>query len=246
MRSRRASRVSRLVRTKSVPSMVSADTAQARQLRKPGSGRQPADPGSPESAGAGRSIGESIGTPDWNTFSCRQSPIFTRADKILFAARPGGNGAYFSSDAVLGATNRRQSPRLGRSPAVVDIRTKTLERLTDAHQNRQRLPLSDGTTWRKTQRSGVVHRPTQVEQGRPRVMTRAWRSAASFVIDQAGTVPREVREAAAKPSISPDAPARHVHLLTPMSESSMGGQNASRVAGPSSEAVSSARRCSAE
>ena len=119
--------------------------------------------------------------------------IHARKDVLLRRAAQTRTLHTAHLDAVLTAPRTRGGRRnqVGHR-AVVNIRAETLERLADAHQNRQlRLPLGDGTTRAQTQHStGVVHRLTQVQQGRLEGNDQGVCLCGFLIIDQAGAVPR--------------------------------------------------------
>ena len=119
--------------------------------------------------------------------------IHAGQDVLLRRAAQTGTLHTAHLDAVLTAPRTRGGRRnqVGHR-AVVDISAETLERLADAHQNRQlRLPLGDGTTRAQSQHgAGVVHRLTQVQQGGLEGNDQGVRLGGFLVIDQAGAVPR--------------------------------------------------------
>ena len=146
--------------------------------------------------GAGRlNVANPLGTLSLNNLQLlvQVTDIHAGQDVLLSRAAQAGTLHTAHLDAVLTA------PRAGGSRrnqvgyrAVVDVRAETLERLTDAHQNRQlRLPLGDGAAAAQTQHgAGAVHRLAQVQQGGLEGNDQGVRLGGFLVIDQAGTVPR--------------------------------------------------------
>ena len=136
-----------------------------------------------------------LGTLSLNHLQLLVQVTDIHAGQDVFLRRAAQAGTLHTAhlDAVLTAPRTGGSRRnqVGHR-AVVDIRTETLERLTDTHQNRQlRLPLSDGAAAAQTQHgAGLVHRLTQVQQGGLEGNDQGVRLGGFLIIDQAGTVPR--------------------------------------------------------
>ena len=151
---------------------VSQDNTQARQFRHQGvqSGSQLIQV-LRNLRGAGRlNVANPLGTLGLNNLQLlvQVTNIHAGQDVLLCRAAQAGTLHTAHLDAVL------TTPRTGCSRrnqvghwTVVDVCAETLERLTDAHQNRQlRLPLGDGTTRAQTQHgAGAVHCLAQVQQG---------------------------------------------------------------------------------
>ena len=143
--------------------------------------------------------------------------IHAGQDVFLRRAAQAGTLHTAHLDAVL-TTPRTGSSRRNQVGhwTVVDVCAETLERLTDAHQNRQlRLPLGDGTTRAQTQHcAGAVHRLAQVQQGGLEGNDQGVRLGGFLVIDQAGTVPRGGTRCRRKTINLTQAHQLGTHLLT--------------------------------
>ena len=200
---------------------VSQDNAQARQLRNQGvQGGSQLIQVLRDLRGAGRlNMANPLGALRLNHLQLlvQVTNIHARKDVLLRRAAQTGTLHTAHLDAVL-TTPRTRSGRRNQvgHRAVVDISAETLERLADAHQNRQlRLPLGDGTTRAQTQHStGVVHRLTQVQQGGLEGNDQGVRLGGFLVIDQAGTVPRGGTRSRRKTINLAQAHQLGTHLLT--------------------------------
>ena len=200
---------------------VSQDNTQAGQLRN-----QRVQGGSQliqvlrDLRGAGRlNVANPLGTLRLNHLQLLVQVTNIHAGQDVFLRRAAQAGTLHTAhlDAVLTTPRARSSRRnqVGHR-AVVDVRAETLERLTDAHQNRQlRLPLGDGTTRAQTQHcAGAVHRLAQVQQGGLEGNDQGVRLGGFLVIDQAGTVPRGGTRCRRKTINLTQAHQLGTHLLT--------------------------------
>ena len=200
---------------------VSQDNTQAGQLRN-----QRVQGGSQliqvlrDLRGAGRlNVANPLGTLRLNHLQLLVQVTNIHAGQDVFLRRAAQAGTLHTAhlDAVL------TTPRTGCSRrnqvghwTVVDVCAETLERLTDAHQNRQlRLPLGDGTTRAQTQHgAGAVHCLAQVQQGGLEGNDQGVRLGGFLVIDQAGTVPRGGTRCRRKTINLTQAHQLGTHLLT--------------------------------
>ena len=200
---------------------VSQDNAQTRQLRHQGvQGGSQLIQVLRNLRGAGRlNVANPLGTLSLNNLQLlvQVTDIHAGQDVLLRRAAQAGTLHTAHLDAVLTAprTGCSRSNQVGHR-AVVDIRAETLERLADAHQNRQlRLPLRDGAAAAQTQHgAGLVHRFTQVQQGGLEGNDQGVRLGGFLVIDQAGTVPRGGTRCRRKTVNLAQAHQLGAHLLT--------------------------------
>ena len=176
---------------------VSQDNPQARQLRNQGvQGVSQLIQVLRDLRGAGRlNMANPLGTFRLNYLQLlvQVTNIHAGQDVLLRCAAQAGTLHTAHLDAVLTAprTGGSRCDQVGHR-TVVDVRAETLERLTDAHQNRQlRLPLCDGAAAAQTQHgAGAVHHLAQVQQGGLEGNDQGVGLGGFLIIDQAGTVPR--------------------------------------------------------